>query len=312
MSKRWRRMGLILVNLSAVILSLLTFPAYLPWMIAGWIIVHAWRSLRGKAGWAPLVVCVFVLIAKNVYRSWPFCVLVAAMLVVAVWRFVVRKRAAEISTLSVAVSLTGLAAAWGFLTWSWESSAHTSRHSQWQPERSIVCVGDSLTSFGYPERLGELIDAPVINFGQDGITTGDALRKLPEIAAANPQVVVIELGGHDYLHGETREATKRRLQQLIDAFREMGAEVVLVEIPRGFVFDPYSGLERELAGENDLELVSDGTIRQLVLWSPYAPPGMFVSAASRLSDDGLHPNGNGNRYMAERVQEALERIYLAW
>ncbi len=107
---------------------------------------------------------------------------------------------------------------------------------------------------------------------------------------ANPQVVVIELGGHDFLTGGIQGTTKANLQKIIDATSDIGAEVVLVEIPRGFIIDPFNGLERELAQENDLQLAPDTAIRNLVLWSPFAPPGIWCDPATHYSNDGLHPN----------------------
>ncbi len=134
------------------------------------------------------------------------------------------------------------------------------------------------------------------------------MNRLERIARANPQVVVIELGGHDFLHGRSRAATKKNLQRLITACREMDAEVVLMEIPRGFITDPFAGLERDLARENDLELVPDSAIRQLVLWSPVSPPGMWMPN-SHLSDDGIHTNARGDTFVARYVANALERMY---
>ena len=119
---------------------------------------------------------------------------------------------------------------------------------------------------------------------------------------------MIELGGHDFLQGRSRAATKEKLQQMIAACREMGAEVVLVEIPRGFMTDPFAGLERELAAEHDLELVPDSAIRQLVLWSPISPPGMWIPG-SHLSDDGIHTNARGSTFVAQYVVDALVRVY---
>ncbi len=81
-----------------------------------------------------------------------------------------------------------------------------------------------------------------------------------------------------------------------------------MEIPRGFLTDPYAGLERELARQYDLELISDSAIRQLVLFSPYAPPGMWMKEG-HLSDDGLHPNARGNAHLAEQATCALRHLY---
>jgi lysophospholipase L1-like esterase len=148
-----------------------------------------------------------------------------------------------------------------------------------------------------------------VNRGRDGITTADAFRLLPAVMRENPQAVVIELGGHDYLKGHGREKTEANLEKIIAACRAHGAEVILMEIPRGLIYDPFHSMERDLAWRHDLELVVDTPIRLLVLGSRYGPPGIWLPASRQLSDDGLHPNANGNRLLARHVASALERLY---
>ncbi len=196
----------------------------------------------------------------------------------------------------------------------WHVAAHARRQAPLDAARPVVCLGDSLTSgeppyeSGYPADLAKLLNVPVVNLARPGITSEDALRRLPLLVNANPQVVVVELGGHDYLRGVSRETTRENLETIIRAARDLGAEVVLMEIPRGFMTDPFAGLEREMAREHDLELVADTPIRKLVLFSPHAPPGMWTGGPY-LSDDGLHPNAAGNRVLAQAVADALLRRF---
>jgi lysophospholipase L1-like esterase len=178
----------------------------------------------------------------------------------------------------------------------------------------VVCLGDSMTSMGdgraaYPERLGEIIALPVVNLGRPGIDTRQAADSLPDLVRARPQVVVLELGSHDFLKGRSRAETKAGLEKIIVACQEIGAEVVLMEMPRGYMIDPFAGLERELAREYDLELVPDTAIRRLLLASPALPPGQWIGGPYLTEDDGLHPNDLGNRLLAGYVADALERMY---
>ena len=299
---------------AAVAASLLIFPGSIPSMIAFWLIWHTISTASGRPGWLPLATCVLILVIRRVYWPPTLYVFVVAAIVVAVM-VVVITAAGELAKRRrlhwCGVGLLWLA--WGSATYQWHGAATVNHPVQLHPTKPVVCIGDSLTSGvrpygGYPDDLANLLTVPVVNLGQPGITAEEALKLLPELREARPQVVVIELGGHDFLKGRGRVATKSDLEKLIDASRELGAEVVLMEVPRGFIVDPFAGIERELAYRYDLELIPDSAIRNLVLLSPHAPPGMWIGEPY-LSDDGLHPNANGNTHLAERVAKTLAGMY---
>jgi lysophospholipase L1-like esterase len=255
-----------------------------------------------------------ILVIKRMYWPPTLYVFVAAAVVVAVMAGVITAAGELAKRRRLCWCGVGLLwLAWGLAFYRWHHAATVNHTIQLHPTKPVVCIGDSLTSGvrpygGYPDDLADLLAVPVINLGQPGITAEEALRLLPKLREAKPQVVVIELGGHDFLKGRGRAATKSDLEKLIDASHELGAEVVLMEVPRGFIVDPFVGIERELAYQRDLELISDSAIRNLVLFSPHAPPGMWIGEP-HLSDDGLHPNANGNTYLAERVAKTLVRMY---
>lgn len=308
------RTGRTLAILLLVVASLLAFPSVLPWVIAFWLVWHTvWRS-RGQPGWAPLVACVTILLVKRVY--WPPTLVVFAILavIIATWR-VTRSRSSRPQQRASWAAALLLWVAWGAFLLEWKAAATCSRPLALDPSRPVVCIGDSLTSGllpdrGYPEQLKGLVRPPVVNLGQSGISTEVGFERLSRIPTDGPPplVVVLELGGHDYLKGLPRAATKKNLIRLVEACQNMGADVALMEIPRGFMSDPYWGLEREIAHEKDLSLISDSAIRQLVLWSPVSPPGMWCPR-SQLSDDGIHSNPRGSAFLARHVAKSLERMY---
>ena len=308
------RVGRTILLTSLVVISLLTFPSSVPWMIAFWLVWHTIAIAYGKPAWMPLLACIAILLAKRIY--WPptlvgfagAALLVAACALQRPGAMASRPRFSWLTTL-------GLWSVWALVVLQWRAIATCGHVVRLAPSRSVVCIGDSLTSGllpdrGYPAQLQKMIQLPVVNSGQSGIATEGGLERLSRVAGVDPppQVVVIELGGHDFLKGRTRAATKEKLEQLIDACRAMEAEVVLMEIPRGFMTDPFWGLEREIAYEKDVELVADSAIRQLVLWSPISPPGMWMPG-SHLSDDGIHTNPRGSEFLARHVADALERMY---
>jgi lysophospholipase L1-like esterase len=293
-----------------VIASLLTFPGGIPWMIGGWILAHTLLVSRHRPAWAPLIACLVIVLVKRPY--WPpalYALALAMLVMAAMCRLPSEPGPHHWRTACTCL----LAGAWIWLAWTWHSDAHCSRLCILDKTRPVACIGDSLTSGvppfgGYPEDLAERLAVPVVNLGQAGITAEDALSWLPELVRARPQSVVVELGGHDFLRGRSRAATRDVLERIITTLRGAGVEVVLMEVPRGFLTDPYAGVERELARQYDLELISDSAIRQLVLFSPYAPPGMWING-NHLSDDGLHPNSRGNAHLANCVARSLSRIY---
>jgi hypothetical protein len=279
-------------------------------MVACWLLWHTLLVSRNRPGWLPLAACAVVLFIKRVDWSPGLIVMVALMLILCVLRaFTAPKDRLARSKRLAWLGVSAAWVAWAGMTYGTYRSAHAGRRLVVQPARPVVCIGDSLTACGYPRRLREMISLPVVDLSCNGITTGEALRSLPALTKANPQVVVVELGGHDFLKGYSRAETRENLEKIVDACQSIGAAVILMEIPRGFITDPFGALERGMARQKRLELIPDTAIRRLVLWSPCAPPGMWLKPQSRLSDDGLHPNARGNRLLAEYVADALARIY---
>ncbi len=303
------RIGWVVLATAAVVASLLVFPSVIPWMACAWLLWHTIAAFRGRSGVLPLFVCFAVVIVKGV--DWPVSLvaLLAVMAVVASVRAYTRRKASFPERRITWAGTVALWIAWLWFALDWGAATRATHVQGFDPTRPVVCLGDSLTASGYPRELANRISVPVVDLGVEGITTADALKLLEELTAAEPQAVIIELGGHDYLKGHSRAATAANLEKIINASQAAGAAVVLMEIPRGFVTDPFGGMERELARRHDLELIADTAIRNLVLWSPYAPPGMWGNASSHLSDDGLHPNSRGNAYLANQIVKKLTRMY---
>ena len=227
----------------AVIVSLLTFPSMIPWMVACWL---AWYTLLSSHNRLrlPLLACVGILLVKRV--DWSPWLIAMAVLMLALFgyrRYAERKVPSPWNNRLAWLGVAGIWIAWAGVTYQWGRSPYAGRPLTIQPSRPVVCIGDSLTSFGYPKCLREKVSLPVRDLSYPGITSGEALLILPRLVEAKPQVVVIELGGHDYLQGNGRAATRRNLDKIVNVARSIGAEVILMEIPRGFVMDAYDGLE---------------------------------------------------------------------
>jgi len=287
----------IIAVLVTILSALIVFPNRIPEFAGLWLLWCSVRMFKGTCTRAELLAIPVWLLIKWPEPTWAIGVFVAVVLIASV-------RSLDPKKLKTPVCVLWLS----WLIWLGHHHAGTSGTNQTRNlDGPVVCLGDSLTDFGYPEELKKLIQQTVADFGFNGYTTVDGLKLVPEIVELKPHTVVIELGGHDFKNGESRPQTQENLRSMIESFRQSGASVVLVEIPHGFINDPWYGFDRQLAREYDLDLIPDTMIRRLVFWSPILPPGSLVSESWRLSEDGLHPNDTGNRMMAETVTGYLKQ-----
>ena len=75
-----------------------------------------------------------------------------------------------------------------------------------QAGQTIICFGDSLTEGvgaesgeDYPSVLSRELGLPVINAGQRGDTTAEALARISDaVLSKNPRLVIVLLGGNDF------------------------------------------------------------------------------------------------------------------
>ncbi len=305
-----KRVAFVVGVVALIFGSLITFPAHIYWMAALWLVLSLIAFAKNKPMWPWLGGCVLIFAIKRPGYTDEFWILSTLFIVVGLvdWRGIRRKpKSLELKRLTIyALVLIAAATIYGVTRWY---AANTSRQVILD-DRPIACLGDSLTDYGYPQELEKLISVSVADFGVNGIKTDDGIKMIPAILAANPQLVVIEIGGHDYnADKKPRSATKSNFEKLIEAFLEQNISVILVEIPRGFISDPYDGLERELAGKYDLQLIDDSVIRSLVFNSPIIPPGMWLDPSRHYSDDGLHPNELGNKHFARVVSRSLVKVF---
>ena len=286
------------------LVTLLTFPGFL--VILTCLITAVIGDCLGfqqmrRAAWISLVAGV-ILIAKTPSIQIEFVLLVVAFLITGIAYFFINPK------LRWPVFIVAVAAV-AFFGVKRTLDAQASQTITLDNQRPIVCLGDSLTegkNGGYPAELQKLVAAPVLNYGRNGYTTQIAIDDLlPKIIQKQPQLVILELGGHDYNTGQPRDATKKRLRQIIQTLIDADVTVVIVEIPRGFVSDPFFGIERELAAEFDLQLIPDTIVRRFVFFSPIVPPGIWLDPKHHLSEDGLHPNQRGQVEFAKIVADAI-------
>lgn len=167
---------------------------------------------------------------------------------------------------------------------------------------NIIAFGDSLTAgYGaspgedYPSRLSALTGASIINAGVSGDTTESALARIDkDVLAQNPRIVIVGLGGNDFLRGVNIATTEANLRTIIRKIHDAGAMVVLL----GFTFPSFSANYEEMYAK------VAGDERCLLI--PRLLHGIITDP--KLKSDEIHPNAAGYQLMAERVAGPLQKL----
>jgi acyl-CoA thioesterase-1 len=176
----------------------------------------------------------------------------------------------------------------------------------------IVVLGDSLTAGlgidrdqAYPARLEQLLkdaghDYEVINAGVSGDTTAGGLRRLDWALEGNVRVLIVALGGNDGLRGLSIEEMKRNLTEIIMRAQQKDIKVLLAGMEALPNLGETYTLEfrqafRELAKEHQVQFV------------PFLLTG--VAGQAKLNQaDGIHPNAEGARLIAEGLWPTLRAM----
>jgi lysophospholipase L1-like esterase len=105
---------------------------------------------------------------------------------------------------------------------------------------TVLALGDSLT-FGtgaqsqeaWPTLLQQASGWVVVNAGVPGDTSAQALARLPQLLREHrPQLVVVSIGGNDFLRRLPESETRDNVRRICEQARAAGAQVLLVAVPR--------------------------------------------------------------------------------
>lgn len=183
-------------------------------------------------------------------------------------------------------------------------------------EKTLLFFGDSLTA-GYglddpaTESFPGLIQAKiteaglpyrVVNAGLSGETTAGGLRRVDWILRQPVDIFVLGLGGNDGLRGVPVSASKANLEAIIERVRAKNpnARIVLsgMQMPRSLGPDytrAFAAMYPEIADKTNATLI------------PFLLEG--VGGVSSLNlPDGIHPNVEGHRRVAEVVWSVLRPL----
>lgn len=179
-------------------------------------------------------------------------------------------------------------------------------------DRVIAVLGDSLTAGlgvtpdeAYPALLEarlerEGYDYRVINAGVSGDTSSGGLRRLDWVLRLQPEVVVVALGANDGLRGQPVATLRDNLVAIVQKARAAGVRVLLagMRVPPNYgaaYARDFAAVFPEVARRTNVALV------------PFLLEG--VAAEVRLNQgDGIHPNAEGQRMIADHVWPHLRAL----
>ena len=166
----------------------------------------------------------------------------------------------------------------------------------------VIAFGDSLVEgvgasagHDFVSVLSDHLGVRVINAGRRGDTTASALARLDQaVLQQNPRVVIVLIGGNDFLRQVPRDRTFADLETIVTRIRQRGAAVVLVGVSLGVFRDAYGDQYEALARRTSAAYVAD------VLDGIYGH-------ADRMSDQ-IHPNDRGYAMVADRIEPAVRAL----
>ena len=133
-----------------------------------------------------------------------------------------------------------------------------------------------------------------MNAGVPGETTEGGLARLPEtLQQEQPSLVILCLGGNDFLRRLDEKKTEENLRAMVSMIRERGISVVLIGVPKLGLGLEVPQWYRTLAHE--IKIPYEGKILKKVL------------SDHSLKADPIHPNAAGYQQMAEAVLAVLKK-----
>lgn len=158
---------------------------------------------------------------------------------------------------------------------------------------AVICLGVYLLY----EPQNKITNYPSLGtdiLGVSGETTAGALNRLGQVSKYKPKVIILLLGGNDFLSHVPEEETFGNLDRIIETIQQTGAVVLLVGMENGPIGNKHKKLFEELAEKR-------GTA-----YAPDILGGIF--GHSQLMSDSLHPNDEGYRIIADRIKSVLEEL----
>ena len=175
----------------------------------------------------------------------------------------------------------------------------------------IIAFGDSLTAgFGlsekesYPYLLQEKLkadgyDFEVVNAGVSGDTSLGGLERADWVLEQdNAKILILELGANDLLRGTPVSKMKANLDQIIRKAKAKDLKVLLC----GMLAPPTMGPEYQ---REFTRAFPDIAAEHKIVFLPFLLENVALNRELNQAD-GIHPNPQGTRIMADNIYKALK------
>jgi len=173
------------------------------------------------------------------------------------------------------------------------------------PGTVALFLGDSLTAGtgssldqAFPALVAKQTGWQVVNAGIPGDTSTGARERLPALLDEHrPAVVVVTIGGNDFLRQLPLEQTKANVDAMLAAIQAAGAVPVLVAIPQPSLLGAASGRL------GDAPFYAQLASAHRAAFLPDAIATILGDAS--LKADPIHPNAAGQARLADRLLAML-------
>lgn len=166
----------------------------------------------------------------------------------------------------------------------------------------VILFGDSLaTGTGSTEGndlaslLSDKLGEPVLNFGVPGDTSQEGLNRVDEVISKNPRVVLVLLGGNDFLRRFSKDQTFSNIDTIVKKLHESGSIVVLLGVKSGILTDSHEEEFEDIAknrGALYVRNILDGIFNE-----------------PKYMSDSIHPNDAGYKKIVEKIHPVLMRVF---
>ena len=183
-----------------------------------------------------------------------------------------------------------------------------------EARRNIVFFGNSLTAAyqlppeqGFPALIQRKIDSlglpyRCIDAGLSGETTADGKNRIDWVLKQSVDIFVLELGGNDALRGLPVNASRENLQAIIGKVKARYPDCKIVLA--GMLAPPNLGANYTRAFQQMYPELAKNNKAALI---PFLLEGVGGIPSLNL-EDGIHPNVEGQKIVAENVWKALKPL----